>query len=92
MRISGKAGYENRTDGACRIAEEINTFTIHLGIFTSDNLLTKLGKLGGTPLLGLRDSLIFRFPFFRFMYPRGYVEPRINKRICDFARGFCENS
>lgn len=88
--ILGKAGYEDGTDGDCRIAEEINTFTIHLGIFTLDNLLTKLRKLAGTPLLSLQDSLIFRFPFFFSIYVSQGICGAPNKRICDFVRDFAE--
>lgn len=47
--------------GDCRVAEEVNTFTIHPGIFTSDNLLAKLGKLASTAAARTASSLIFRF-------------------------------
>lgn len=86
-RVAREKREEKGTDGDCRITEKINTFTIHQGIFTSDNLLAKLGKLVGTPLLSSRDSLILRSPFFfcRFMHPEGYVEFRIN--VCAISRG-----
>lgn len=84
--ISGKTEEKGRTDGNCRIAEEINTFTIHLGIFTSDNLLAKLGKLVDTPpLLGLLGTVLYFALFFRFVHPKGCIEFQIN--VCAISRG-----
>jgi len=85
--ISENAEEKGKTDGNCRIAEEINTFTIHLAIFTSDNLLAKLRKLVDTlPLLGLLGTVLyFILFFFRFMHPKGCVEFQIN--VCAISRG-----
>lgn len=48
MAKNGQAEGKRDTRRNCRVREEVNTFTIRLGIFVSDNLLAKLGKLAAT--------------------------------------------
>lgn len=88
MRIweCGKSGKEEGADAGSWITEEINTFTIHLGIFTSDNLLAKLRKLAGTP-----GQFYISFSFFSIYAPRGICGVP-NKRMRDFTKGFYGNS
>lgn len=47
MNGNASGGGEGRRKIA-RVGEEVNTFTIRLGIFVSGNLLAKLGKLAAT--------------------------------------------
>jgi len=105
VRDGGGAGGSRQEN--CEVAEEVNTFTIHLGIFTSDNLLAKLGKLAGLPALRtVLNSVSLSFslssPLFFSYIPRGMCArahvcgPRHrgvpNERMTDFAREFYGNS